>query len=58
MSVKNLHSLYFLYIKILYFAKLFAYKGKFKDLEYTIYCEMLHLEKKKTDRQSQFVVIV
>ena len=34
------------------------YKGQFKDLEYTIKCEILHLVKKKANRQSQFVMIV
>ena len=34
------------------------YKGQFKNLEYTIKCAILHLEKKKTNRQSQFVAIV
>ena len=26
------------------------YKGQFKDLEYTIKCEILHLKKKKTNK--------
>ena len=34
------------------------YKAQFKNLEYTIKCAILHLEKKKTNRQSQFVAIV
>ena len=43
---------------ILFCQVVFPYKGQFKDLEYTIKCDILQWEKKKTNRQSQFVVIV
>ena len=43
---------------ILFCQVVIPYKGQFKDLEYTIKCNILQLEKKKTNRQSQFVAIV
>ena len=60
MSVKKLHSLYFLCIyKDIGFRQIgIPYKGQVKDLEYQTKRECLHLEKKKTNRQSQFVAIV
>ena len=43
---------------IVFYQVVIPYKGQFKNLEYTIKCAILHLEKKKTNRQSQFVAIV
>ena len=43
---------------ILFCQVVIPYNCQFKDLEYTIKCDILQLEKKKTNRQSQFVAIV
>ena len=43
---------------ILFCQVVIPFKGQFKDLEYTIKCDILQWEKKKTNRQSQFVAIV
>ena len=57
MSVKKSHG-FSLHKDIVFRKFVIPYKGQVKDLEYPIKCEFLHLEKKKTNRQSQFVSIV